>query len=289
MSNPFEIRHLATARIVAKELKSNETIESYTKYISQGYAEMKTNLSLGDSDILFDWFGIPSRRLDLDENYLKMKQRVDTALTEFNAGTITQIAYREKFNVFVIRLFWEKDRVDTMKNNYSKYTTLFSRIRTIIIRLDNELFNYMGLEKNIKNFNIGIYNKTNSVVEQFFKLLSQAIECYNAIISVFLHSYVYYPNITFEKESETTFSKKIDDMEQEIIDILDMAKKSPYDAPVDAPSIRPGLEYVGGLKRRRSKFPSYKYYLKTFKTYSKRKFQTFKKKRNYKKTTRRKH
>ena len=78
---------------------------------------------------------------------------------------------------------------------------------------------------------------------------------------------------------------KLDDMEQEKIPILDMDKKSPYGATSD----RPGLEYLGGLKRRRSKFPSYKYYLKTFKTYSKRKFKTFRKRRNYKKTTRRKH
>ena len=74
-------------------------------------------------------------------------------------------------------------------------------------------------------------------------------------------------------------------MEQEKIPILDMDKKSPYGATSD----RHGLEYLGGLKRRRSKFPSYKYYLKTFKTYSKRKFKTFRKRRNYKKTTRRKH
>jgi len=49
------------------------------------------------------------------------------------------------------------------------------------------------------------------------------------------------------------------------------------------------LEYVGGLKRSRSKFPSYKYYLKAFKSYSKRKLKTFRKRRNYKKTKRGKH
>ena len=46
---------------------------------------------------------------------------------------------------------------------------------------------------------------------------------------------------------------------------------------------------AGGIKKRRSKLYSYKHYLKAFKTYSKRKLKTFRKKRNYKKTKRRKH
>ena len=52
-----------------------------------------------------------------------------------------------------------------------------------------------------------------------------------------------------------------------------------------------GAKYyiVGGIKKRRSKLYSYKHYLKAFKTYSKRKLKTFRKKRNYKKTKRRKH
>ena len=49
------------------------------------------------------------------------------------------------------------------------------------------------------------------------------------------------------------------------------------------------LEYLGGFTRRRSKFPSYKYYLKAFKSYSKRKLKTYRKRRNYKKTKRGKH
>jgi hypothetical protein len=43
---------------------------------------------------------------------------------------------------------------------------------------------------------------------------------------------------------------------------------------------------AGGLKRYRSKPCTYKYYLKAFKTYSKRKLKTFRKRRNYKKTKR---
>jgi hypothetical protein len=46
---------------------------------------------------------------------------------------------------------------------------------------------------------------------------------------------------------------------------------------------------TGGLKRYRSKPCTYKYYLKAFKTYSKRKLKTFRKRRNYKKTKRGKH
>ena len=46
---------------------------------------------------------------------------------------------------------------------------------------------------------------------------------------------------------------------------------------------------AGGLKKRRSKLYSYKHYLKAFKTSSKRKLKTFRKKHNYKKTKRRKH
>ena len=52
-----------------------------------------------------------------------------------------------------------------------------------------------------------------------------------------------------------------------------------------------GAKYyiVGGIKSVVSKLYSYKHYLKAFKTYSKRKLKTFRKKRNYKKTKRRKH
>jgi len=60
------------------------------------------------------------------------------------------------------------------------------------------------------------------------------------------------------------------------------------DISSDATSSKPpGLG--GGLKRSRSKFSSYKYYLKAFKSYSKRKLKTFRKRRNYKKTKRGKH
>jgi hypothetical protein len=50
-----------------------------------------------------------------------------------------------------------------------------------------------------------------------------------------------------------------------------------------------GTSWVGGFKRYSSKIPSYKYYLKAFKSYSKRKLKTFRKRRNYKKTKRNKH
>jgi hypothetical protein len=60
------------------------------------------------------------------------------------------------------------------------------------------------------------------------------------------------------------------------------------DISSDATSPKPpGLG--GGLKRRRSKPSSYKYYLKAFKSYSKRKLKTFRKRRNYKKTKHGKH
>jgi|UniRef100_A0A6C0CDW0 hypothetical protein len=56
--------------------------------------------------------------------------------------------------------------------------------------------------------------------------------------------------------------------------------------PVNLP---PQPPQAGGVKRRRLKFPSYKYYMKAFKTYSKRKLKTFRKRRNYKKTKRNKY
>ena len=50
-----------------------------------------------------------------------------------------------------------------------------------------------------------------------------------------------------------------------------------------------GKSGVGGFKRYSSKIPSYKYYLKAVKSYSKRKLKTFRKRRNYKKTKRNKY
>jgi hypothetical protein len=73
-------------------------------------------------------------------------------------------------------------------------------------------------------------------------------------------------------------------------DDSDDASDDSYDAynGADATS-RKSPVLVGGLKQRRSKPSTFKYYLKAFKTYSKRKLKTFRKIRNYKKTKRRKH
>jgi hypothetical protein len=116
------------------------------------------------------------------------------------------------------------------------------------------------------------------------------------MISVFLQQFVDFPPTKEEYTKQETFlEEQIDETKIEITNILFMISKP--NAPLDDSPRPTGFDsgskrsyaptiIVGGLKRRRSKFPSYKYYVKAFKSYSKRKLKTFRKRRNYKKTKR---
>jgi flagellar biosynthesis chaperone FliJ len=288
-TNPFDSRLAMTQEVVKRIKQIMQTINEYNE-------EMNKYLFLDDNDVLFDWFNIPNNLNTLNEVYLKITRQFFALVKN---KTITPSEYFETLNILVLKLDNELKKLVEIKTNYNKLESLFSKSKENIETLSRETFKYMGLAKTKENFDQGMANNIDSNVENFFRLLEKAIITHNDMISVFLQQFVDFPPTTEEYTKQETFlEEQIDETKIEITNILFMISKP--NAPLDDSPRPTGFDsgskrsyaptiIVGGLKRRRSKFPSYKYYVKAFKSYSKRKLKTFRKRRNYKKTKRGKH
>jgi len=288
-TNPFDSR-LAMIQEVVKRIKQ---IMQIMQTINEYNEEMNKYLFLDDNDVLFDWFNIPNNLNTLNKVYLEIRRQFFALVKN---KTITPSEYFETLNILVLKLDNELKKLVEIKTNYNKLESLFSKSKENIETLSRETFKYMGLAKTKENFDQGMANDIDSNVKNFFRLLEEAIITHNAMIYFFLQQYVDFPPTTEEYTKKETFlEKQIDETKIEITYILFMISKpiAPLDDSPRPTGFDSGSKHsyaptiiVGGLKRRRSKFPSYKYYVKAFKSYSKRKLKTFRKRRNYKKTKR---
>lgn len=163
-------------------------------------------------------------------------------------------------------------KLSTTKLTYTKLVDLFSKSRRNITNLINHIF---VITMKVNPDTIGNYieyenSLPDSQLKDKFQTLHAVVELHNTKFGEFLELFLH-PNVTISEYNAlyNDFNHQFDIIERNILTILDST--------------------TGGIRRRRSKLYSYKHYLKAFKTYSKRKLKTFRKKRNYKKTKRRKH
>jgi hypothetical protein len=178
----------------------------------------------------------------------------------------------------------------------TKLDELNEKIRMMITKLSTTISTYMKLvelfSKSIKNINklidhifvitmkvnpetIGNYieyeeNLLDSQLKAKFKTLHDAVELHNTKFDEFLKLFLDH-DVTISDYNAlfNGFNHLLNNMERNILTILNST--------------------TGGIQRRRSKPCTFKYYLKAFKSYSKKKLKTFRKRRNYKKTKRRKY
>lgn len=163
-------------------------------------------------------------------------------------------------------------KLSTTKSTYMNLEELFSKSRENIIKLINHIF---VITMKVKPETIGNYieyenNLLDIQLKAKFKTLHDAVELHNTKFDEFLKLFLH-PDVTISEYNAlfNDFNHQLNNMERNILTILNST--------------------TGGIRRRRSKPCTYKYYLKAFKTSSKKKLKTFRKRRNYKKTKRRKH
>ena len=208
----------------------------------------------------------------------------------------------------------KKEILEQTQTYYMSFKPVFEKNKANMERIIKEIFKYYGIEFiSIQDVNIARHITYEN--KSFWFLLDIA-RLHNHNINMFLDIYLNFAYATkvYEKKYKKlleTVTQKFDRIDPEITKFLDAAAAAAAAAAADAEDeagsaleaeakagsrVAPEVDttsktelQAGGLKKRRSKLYSYKHYLKAFKTSSKRKLKTFRKKHNYKKTKRRKH
>ena len=208
----------------------------------------------------------------------------------------------------------KKEILEQTQTYYMSFKPVFEKNKANMERIIKEIFKYYGIEFiSIQDVNIARHITYEN--KSFWFLLDIA-RLHNHNINMFLDIYLNFAYATkvYEKKYKKlleTVTQKFDRIDPEITKFLDAAAAAAAADAADAEDeagsaleaeakagsrVAPEVDttsktelQAGGLKKRRSKLYSYKHYLKAFKTSSKRKLKTFRKKHNYKKTKRRKH
>ena len=203
-----------------------------------------------------------------------------------------------------------KSKIETVRETgLSTLVNLNNELQTRKSKLITSYHNYATLQPLFYRIQNYIHASTTRHIEAAQELQNQYIDKFITLLL---------DNNIDETEYDTLyqkFKKKLDALNIPIVNLPPPPSVPPPSVPppsvpppsVNLPSVPPALAllppsvklppppppstplHAGGFKRYRLKFPSYKYYMKAFKTYSKRKFKTFRKRRNYKKTKRNKY
>ena len=290
MPNPFENR---LRRIEQQEQEQQE--EEQQEEVDRLIKSIKTNIDEieGTTSVIFDFQLFDELLIYFEEtNFaLELTKRTKNPLKELK---ILEKQYHNNYinlTTYLTTLRNIESRMLVLKRTIRKnhplcitFDMVFDESKKIIKTLVTQMFDSAE-----KVFDYTDLESLESLVdEKFFIVLQRAVALHNYQLKRVI---TFYLDPNADEESQQPLYEDILAAFGRIWDAINTILI--YPVPTGGPTTSRSdydyeYEYGCGLKRRRSKFPSYKHYLKTFKTYSKRKFQTFRKRRNYKKTTFRK-
>jgi len=288
--NPIELRRKRISR--QKEQETHEQKEEKEKLI-KSITTNTTEIEDKNSNIL---------DFELDHDLLQHFQQKFhgvnlTKITSKIARELLQFENQYELNdinltIYLIRLRETNTRLVELKEIISKnypfcitFKKIFDESKLMIRILITQMFDSIGKDFDYTDLESLQYS---SDINDIYMILEDAVHVYNYQLNLVITFYLD-PNTNKESEDELkelilgAFDRNLAAVETVLI----------YPEPTGGPTSSSYDDYdykhLGGVKRRRSKFPSYKYYLKAVKSYSKRKLKTLRKRRNYKKTKRSKY
>ena len=284
MANPFEIR---LRRIEQQEEEVDRLIKSIKTNIDEIEGTTSVIIDFQLIDELLIYFEETNFALELTKRTRRPLKVLEKLKTQYQSNYINLTTYLTTLRNIESRMRVLKRTIHKNHPLCITFDMVFDESKKIIKTLVTQMFDSVD-----KVFDYTDLESLESLVdEKFFIVLQRAVALHNYQLKRVITFYLY-PNA--DEESRQPLYDVILAAFGRIWNAINAILIHPV--PTGGPTTSRSdyeyeyeYEYEGGLKRRRSKFSSYKHYLKTFKTYSKRKFQTFRKRRNYKKTTCRKH
>jgi hypothetical protein len=284
--NPFEIRRAHIIR--QKEQETQEQKEEKEKLIKSITTNI-TKIEDKNSDILdFELnhdlllhFRQKLHGVRLTEITSKIAKELLLSKNEYELNNINLTTYLIRLREIERRLVMLKEKISKNHPLCITFKNIFDESKLMIRILITQMFDSIGKDFDYTDLESLKYLAS----EDIYIILGDAVDVYNyqlyRVITFYLD-----PNANEESEDQLkelilgAFDRKLAAVKTVLI------YPEPTGGPTSSSYDNYDYKHLGGVKRRRSKFPSYKYYLKAFKTYSKRKLKTFRKRRNYKKTKR---